>query len=83
MESIAHIGINLTRIVPVKTTEGLAVVKFHPAVGYIQGVQRRGELLAEILTDRKVEGCVLGQVVSRIWLPGKGVTEAGAVVDVR
>jgi hypothetical protein len=26
MESVAHLGINLTRIVPVKTTEGLAIV---------------------------------------------------------
>jgi hypothetical protein len=39
MEPIADLGINLMRIVPVETAEGLAVVEFHPTVGYIQGVQ--------------------------------------------
>jgi hypothetical protein len=83
MEPIADLGINLTRIVPVKTAEGLAIVEFHATVGYIQGVQRYGESLTEILANGKTEGSVLRQLVPRIRLPGKSVTEAGAVVDVR
>jgi hypothetical protein len=53
MESIADLGINLPWIVPVKATEGLAVVEFQPTVGYIQGVQRCGESLTEILAKGK------------------------------
>jgi hypothetical protein len=83
MEPIANLGINLTRMVPVETAEGLAVVEFHPTVCYIQGVQRCGESLTEILANGQTEGSVLRQFVPRIRLPGKGVTETGAVVDVR
>lgn len=70
MESIAHLGIKLTRIVPVKTAERLAVVEFHPTVGYIQGVQRCGESLTEILAMGKTERSVLWQLVRWIRLPG-------------
>jgi predicted nuclease with RNAse H fold len=58
MEPIADLGINLMRIVPVETAEGLAVVEIHPAVSHIKGVQRCGESLAEILAEGKIEGRV-------------------------
>jgi hypothetical protein len=83
MEPIADLGINLTRIAPVETAEGLAIVEFHPTVGHIQGVQRCGESLTEILAEGEAESSVLRQLVPRIRLPRKSVTETGAVVDVR
>ena len=66
-----------------ETAEGLAVVEIHPAIGHIQGVQRCGESLVEILAEGKIEGGVLRQVVPRIRRVRKCVAEAGAVVNVR
>ena len=82
VEAITHLDENLARIVPVETSESLAVIKFHPAIGHIQGVQRCGESVAEILAKGKIEGRVLRQVVPWIWGPRKGVAEAGAVVNI-
>ena len=82
VEPVAHLGINFSRIVPVETAKGLAVVEIDSTIRHIQRVQRCGELLAEILAQGKIEGCVLRQVVSRIRLPRKGVAETGAVVNV-
>ena len=82
MESIAELDINLPWVVPVEATESLAVVEIHSAVGHVQGIQRRGESLAEILTDREIKAGVLRQVVPWIWVPRKGIAEARAVVDV-
>jgi hypothetical protein len=70
-------------IIPVETTEGLAIVEIHTAIGHIQSVQRCGESVTEILAEGKIEGCVLRQVVPRIRLISKGVAEAGAVINVR
>src|ERR1700676_1114708 len=83
MESVAQLDENFPRIVPVETAEGLAVVEIHAAVGHIQGVQRCGESVAEILAEGKIEGCVLRQVVPGIRRVRKGVAEAGAIVNVR
>ena len=66
-----------------ETAEGLAVVEIYSAIGHIQGVQRCGESIAEILAERKIEGCVLWQVVPGIRRVRKGVAEAGAVVNIR
>ena len=83
MESIAELDVNLPWAIPVEATESLAVVEIHPTVAHIQGIQRRGESLSEVLTDREIERCVLKQVVPRIWLPWKGIAEARAIVDIR
>ena len=83
MESIADFGINLPWVVPVETAEGLAVVEFHATVGYVQGMQRCGEAFTKILAEGKIEGCMLRQVISWIWLSRKRVAKAGAVVNVR
>src|ERR1700730_8845364 len=82
MESIAELDVNLPWVVPVEATESLAVVEIHTTVGYIQSVERRGESLAEVLTDREIKRGVRRQVVPWIWVPRKGITEARAVVDV-
>jgi len=82
LESIAKLYVHLPRVVPVKTAEGLAVVEFNSAVGHVEGVQRRGQALTEVLSKREIERGVLRQVVSRIRLSGKGIAEARAVVDV-
>lgn len=82
MESIAELDVNLPWVVPVEASEGLAVVEVDSAVSHVQSVQRRGESLAEVLTDRKVKRGVLRQVVPRIWVPRKRIAEARAVVDV-
>ena len=83
VKAVAQLDENFARVVPVETAEGLAVIKFHPAIGHIQGVQGCGESVAEILAERKIEGRVLWQVVPGIWRPWKGVAEAGAVVNIR
>jgi hypothetical protein len=83
MESIADFGINLPWVVPVKPAEGLTVVELHAPVGYIQGVERRGEAFTKILAEGKIEGCVLWQVISWIGLSRKRVAKARAVVNVR
>ena len=59
VKTVTEFGINLTRIIPMETSESLAVVELHSAVGQIQGMQRRGESVGEILAEGKVEGCVL------------------------
>jgi hypothetical protein len=82
MESITDLDINLPWVVPVEATEGLAVIEVDSAVGHVQGIQRRGESLAEVLTDRKIKGGVLRQVVPWIWVPRKSIAEARAVVEV-
>jgi hypothetical protein len=82
MESVAQFGINLPRVVPVETSEGLAVVEVHAAVGYVQGIQRCGDALAEVLANRNVERGVLRQMVAGIGLVNECVTEAGAIIDV-
>src|SRR5713101_7766058 len=82
MESITELHVNLPRVVPVESAEGLAVVEVHAPVGYVQGIHRCGEALAEILANREIEGCVLWQMASRIRLINEGVTEAGTVVNV-
>ena len=83
MESIAELDINLPGLVPMEATEGLAVVQIHTAVSGVQRIQRRGESLAEILADREIKGCVLRQMVPRIWLSRKSIAETRAVVHVR
>jgi hypothetical protein len=82
MESIADLDVNLPWVVPVEASERLAVVEVDSAVSHVQGVQRRGESLAEVLTDQEIKRGVLRQVVPRIWVPRKGIAEARAVVDV-
>src|SRR5712691_6031904 len=82
MESVAKFDIDLARVVPMKASEGLAVVEVHAAVGHVQGIQRCGDALAEVLTDREIESCVLRQVITGIGLVNESVTEAGAVIDV-
>ena len=82
MEPIAKLHRDFPRVVPMKTPEGLAIVEIHPAVGHVQGEQRYGKSLAEILTEGEIEGCVLWQVVTWIRLPRKGVAETRAVVNV-
>jgi hypothetical protein len=81
VKTIAKFGVDFSWIVPVKAAEALAVVEFHAAVRYIQGVQRCGELLAEI-AEGKIEGRVLRKVVPWIWLPRKRVAKAVAVIHV-
>ena len=82
METVAQFDIDFAGVIPMETAEGLAVVEVHAAVGHVQGIQRCGDALAEILANRKVERGVLGQMASRIRAPGERVAEAGAVVDV-
>src|ERR1017187_8504339 len=82
MEAIAKFYINLSRIVPVETAEGDAVVEFDAAVGEVDGVQRSGEALAEIFAERKIEGGVLRQIGAGIRLAGKGIAETGSVINV-
>ena len=82
MKPVAQLDEDFARIIPVETAECLAIVEVHAAVGHIQGIQRSGESLTEVLTDREIESCVLRQVVPWIWLPWKGIAEARAVVDV-
>jgi len=83
MESKADFGIDLPRVIPVESAESLAVVEFDPTVRDIHRVERGGESLSEVLPDRKVESCVLREVVAGIRLSGKRIAEARAVVDVR
>jgi len=82
VEPVAYFRVNFSRIVPVETAKGLAVIEIDSTIRHIQRMQRCGEFLAEILAQGKIEGCVLRQVVSRIRLCRKGVAETGAVVDV-
>ena len=82
MEAVAEFCINLARVVPVEAAEGYAVVELEAAIGYVHGVHRRGEALAEIFSQRQIERGVLWQVVAGIRLSGKGVGESRAVVDV-
>ena len=81
-ESIAKLSINLSWRIPVETAERLAIVEIHSTIGHIQGVQRCGESVAEILAEGKIESCVLRQMVPCIRPPRKGIAEPGAVVDV-
>ena len=83
VEAVTQLDENFPRIVPVETAEGLTVIEVHPAIGHIQGVQRCGESVAEILAEGKIEGCVLRQVGPWIRRVREGVAEAGAVVNVR
>src|ERR1700730_12762260 len=82
MESIAELDVNLPWVVPLETTETLAVIEIHEAVAYIQSIHRCGKALAEVFANREIKRGVLRQVVPRIWLPWKGIAEARAVVDV-
>jgi hypothetical protein len=52
VEPVANLCINFSRIVPVEAAKGLTVIKLHSTIGHIQRVQRRGELLAEVLAQR-------------------------------
>ena len=58
-----------------EAAEGLAVVELDAAVRNVQGVQRGGGTLAEILAEGKIEGSVRGQVVSRIGRAREGIAE--------
>jgi hypothetical protein len=48
MEAVAELDEEFARIVPVEAAEGDAVVELDTAVRYVYGVQRCGEVLAEI-----------------------------------
>ena len=82
VEAVAKFHVDLTGVVPVETAEGLTVVEIHSPIGQIQRVQRCGELVAEILAEGKIDSCVLRQVVPGIRLSRKGITEAGAIVNI-
>ena len=56
MEPVADLDVNFAGIIPVEAAERLAVVKIHAAIGDIQSMQRCGELVAEILAQRGIEG---------------------------
>src|SRR6266567_569763 len=82
METVAEFDVQFAGIVPVETAEGVAVVEFDAAIGYIDGVYGRRESFAEVLAQGHVKRGVLGQVVSRVRFAGKGVGETGTVVNV-
>ena len=82
MESIAKLSINLSWRIPVETAKSLAIVEIHSTIGHIQGVQRCGESIAEILAQGKIESCVLRQMVPWIRTLRKGIAEPRAVVNV-
>src|SRR6202521_5457946 len=79
VKSVAQFDIDLARVVPMEPSERLAVLEVHAAVGHVQGIQRRGDALSEVLANRKVERGVLRQVVTGIGLVNECVTEAGAI----
>src|SRR4029077_9437497 len=76
METVAQFDIDFARVVPMETAEGLAVVEIHAAVGHVQGVQRGGNALTEVLAERQIERGVLGQMPFRIRVARERVTEA-------
>ena len=39
MKTIAQFHIDLTRIIPVESAEGEAIVKFHAAIGHVNAVR--------------------------------------------
>jgi len=85
MASLADLDINLPWVVPVKAIEGLAVVAVDSAVGHVQGIQRCGESLAEVLTDLPTERSRVvccGKWSPGYGCPGKDIAEARAVIDV-
>ena len=82
MEAIAQLDVNFPRVIPVEAAERLAVVKIHPAIRDVQGVQRCGESVVEILAEGEVEAVVLRQMVAGIASVRKGVAEPGAVVNI-
>ena len=82
VEPEAHLDKDLARVIPVEAAEGLTVVKFHAAVGNVQGIQRCRDTLAEVLAHREIEGGVLRQMVSGIGLALKSVAETGAVIHI-
>src|SRR5258708_7826601 len=83
MEAIAQLDVNFPRVIPVEAAERLAVVKIHPAIRDIQGVQGCRESVVEILAEGEIEVRVVGQMVSGIRRVRKGIAEAGAVVTIR
>lgn len=65
-----------------KTTEGHAVIEFNAAVGDVESIYRDRIALTEAFAERQIESRVLREVITRKWLAGKGIAEAGAIVDV-
>ena len=51
MKSIPELDINLSWVVPVEATEGLAVIEFHAAICDVECIQRSRESFAEVLPD--------------------------------
>ena len=68
MKAVAEFDVDLSRIVPVEAAESQAIVELDAAVGHVKGIQRSGETLPEILSQREIEGGVLRQMVARIGL---------------
>src|ERR1700723_931162 len=82
VEAIAQFKVNLTRLIPVEAAEGDTIIEFDATVGDVDGAERGGEALAEILAEREIECCVLWQIVARIRLAGKCVGESRSVINV-
>jgi hypothetical protein len=76
IKPIADFDKYLPRVIPVETTEGLAVVEVHAPIGDVQSVHRCRKALPEVLAERQIERSVSRQVVSRIRL----IWERGAKV---
>src|ERR1700680_4664771 len=82
MEAVAELDVDFARIVPVEAAEGDAVVEFDATVGYVHGVYRSCEALAEIFAQSEIECRVRGQIGAGIGRARKRVGEAGTVVNV-
>jgi len=48
VEAVAKFDENLSRVVPVESAEGDAVIDFRAAVGYVDGIQGSRKLLSKI-----------------------------------
>ena len=82
MEPVAKFNVHFTGVIPVKSAKGEAIVEFDATVGYVQGVERSGNIFAEFFAQGEIECGVLRQIGAGVGLSGERVGEAGAVVNV-
>src|SRR5690242_10490326 len=82
MEAIAELQEDFAGLEEVRAAEGEAVVEQHAAIGDVSRLQVDGKSLAEIFTERKIEGSVGLKMVAGVCGSGISVRETGCVIDV-
>src|ERR1700733_16251580 len=84
VEAIAHLAVDLARIVVVKASEGEAVVQQPARVGNVLCIDGDRPIFTDRLTHRQVRGYVAGQIgaAKGRWRVRIAVRKSRTVVDV-